>query len=77
MVTMMRTIGTILVILGLIGFVLGGFSFTESQEVLDLGDVEIEAEERRTVNIPPLASGAAVAAGLVLIVAGSMKPNRP
>lgn len=71
----MRTLGIILIILGLIGFILGGFSFTQSEEVLDLGDIEIEAEERRTVNIPPVASGAAVAAGLVLVVAGSMKPK--
>lgn len=72
----MRTIGIILIVLGLIGFLLGGFSFTQSEEVLDIGDVEIEAEQTETVNIPAVASGAAVAAGLVLVVAGSMKPKR-
>lgn len=72
----MRTLGIVLIILGLIGFVIGGFSFTQTEEVADLGPVEIETEESRSVRIPPIASGAAVAAGLVLVVAGTMKPRQ-
>ncbi len=71
----MKGIGIILVILGLIGFALGGFSYTTEEEVLDLGELEVETEETQSVQIPPLASGAAVAVGLALIVAGSMKPG--
>lgn len=72
----MRAIGIILIVLGLLGFLLGGFSFTRSEEVLDIGDLEVETEQTETVNIPAIASGAAVAAGLVLVVAGSMKTKR-
>lgn len=72
----MRAIGILLVVLGLIGFVLGGFSFTQTDEVADLGEFELNREETRSVHIPPIASGAAVAVGLVLIVAGSMKPKQ-
>lgn len=69
----MKIIGVILVILGIIGFVTGGFSFTQDREVADLGPLEIETEETRTVPIAPIASGAAVVAGIALIAIGSMK----
>lgn len=71
----MKAIGIILVILGLVGFVLGGVTFTQTEEVADLGSVEVEREEQRAVNIPPLVSGGAVAVGLAFIVAGFMKPK--
>lgn len=69
----MKIIGIILIILGLIGFVTGGFSFTQEREVADLGPLEIETEETRTVPIAPIASGAAVVAGIALVAIGSMK----
>lgn len=67
----MKAIGVILIILGILGFVLGGVSFTQTEEVADLGPLEIEKEETRTIPIAPIASGAAVVAGIALVVVGS------
>lgn len=67
----MKIAGIILVVLGLLGFVLGGITFTETEEILDVGPIEVQAEEEHTIPIAPLASGAAVVAGLVLIVVGA------
>jgi len=66
-------IGIILIILGIIGFIIGGFSFTTSEEVANVGPLELEKEETHSVPITPIASGIAVIAGIVLVVAGTRK----
>lgn len=69
-----RIIGIILIVLGVLGFALGGISFTTKKEVADLGPIEIQKEQKKTIPIAPIASGVAVIAGIVLVVAGSRKP---
>lgn len=69
----MKIIGVILIVLGLLGFVFGGFSFQGEEEVADLGPVEIDREETRTISIPPVASGAALLAGITLVVVGTRR----
>lgn len=64
-------IGLILIVLGLLGFVFPRIAFTEDRTVIDAGPVEVEAEQQRTVRIPDIASGAAVAAGVVLVIVGA------
>ena len=71
----MKILGIVLIVLGLLGFVFGSFTFTETNEVVDLGPVEVETEQERTIPITPIASGIAVAAGVVLVVAASRKPK--
>lgn len=65
------TIGVILVILGIAGFVVPRITFTEERTVLDVGPVEVEAEQQRSVPIPDIAAGVAVVAGLVLVGVGA------
>jgi len=69
----MKIIGIVLIVLGLLGFVFGGITFQQEEEVADLGPLEVEREETRTIPITPIASGAAVLAGIALIVADTRK----
>ena len=71
----MKIFGVILIVLGLLGFIFGGFSFTQSEEVADLGPIEIEQEQTRTIPVAPIASGALVVTGIALVVVGSRKPD--
>ncbi len=66
-------VGILLILLGVVGFALGGFSFTQKEKVLDLGPIEATAEDKETVPIPPLLAGLALAAGVVLVVVSSRK----
>lgn len=63
-------IGTILVALGILGFVIGGVSWTETESVAEIGDVQITNEEENSVAIPQMASAIAVGAGLIMVIAG-------
>lgn len=71
----MRIAGIILVVLGILGFIFGGISWTETEQVADIGPLEIQTEQEETLPIGPLASGAAVVAGLVLVGVDLRKPS--
>lgn len=64
-------VGILLVALGVIGFVTGGFSFTKKDTVVDAGPVQVSAERKETVPLSPILSGIAVVGGIVLIAAGA------
>lgn len=64
-------IGIILIVLGIIGFITKGFSFTKKEKVVDLGPIEVQSEKKETVPIPEILSGIAIVGGIVLVIAGS------
>jgi len=69
----MRIIGIVLIILGLVSLALGGISYTKREKVLDIGPIEATAERHKTIPLPPLLGGLALAGGVVLLVAGGRK----
>ena len=69
----MKVLGAVLVVLGIIGFVFGGISWTETDTVVDAGPIQIESENRESVPITPIASGICLVAGIVLVVACSRR----
>jgi hypothetical protein len=69
----MKTLGIILIILGVLGFVYKGITYTTKETVVDAGPLEIQAEEEKTVPIPEILSGIAIIGGIVMVMAGSKK----
>lgn len=65
----MMWVGLLLIVAGIAGLVIENVTFTEKEEVVDLGPLEIQSEEEHTVPIPTIAGIVAVIAGLGLIVA--------
>jgi hypothetical protein len=66
----MKTVGVILIVLGILGFAVTGISFTTEEEVADVGPVEVNREEERSIPFTPLASGGAIVVGIGLVIAG-------
>jgi UDP-N-acetylmuramyl pentapeptide phosphotransferase/UDP-N-acetylglucosamine-1-phosphate transferase len=66
--TAARIAGIVLIVLGLVGVLWGGFSWTREKTVVDLGPIQARAQERQTIPIPPVAGGIAIVAGVVLLV---------
>jgi hypothetical protein len=66
----MRTTGIILIVIGLIMLIIRGFSYTQEKKVVDLGRLEINKEEKKTVAWPLYAGGVAVVVGLALVLSG-------
>ena len=65
----MRIVGVLLLVLGLAGFLTGGFSFTKDTTQATLGLLELTVKEKESVNIPQWMSlGAMVLGGVVLVL---------
>ena len=64
----MKTFGIILVIVGILMFIVPGISFTKEEKVVDLGPLEVNKKEKKTIGWPMYAGGIAVAAGVILLV---------
>jgi uncharacterized membrane protein YidH (DUF202 family) len=63
-----RTVGIILVVIGIVALVWGGISWTREETIVDLGPLEATAETRETIPLPPILGGIALVAGIVLLV---------
>jgi hypothetical protein len=66
-------VGIALIALGIVAFAFGGISYTDREKVLDIGPIEATTEERKTIPLPPILGGAALVAGVVLLVAGARR----
>jgi hypothetical protein len=66
-------VGIILILVGVVGFAMGGFSFTQKEKVLDVGPIEATAEDKETVPIPPILAGLALVGGVVLVAVSARK----
>jgi hypothetical protein len=65
---MTKTIGVILVVLGVAGLAWGGLSWTTRDTIVDAGPIEITADKTERVPLPPLVGGLLLVAGVVLIM---------
>jgi uncharacterized membrane protein YidH (DUF202 family) len=66
-------IGILLIVFGVFALAYGGFSYTKKEKVIDLGPLQATTEEHKTVPLPPILGGAALVAGVVLLVLGNKK----
>ena len=64
-------IGFLLIILGIIGFAIGGISFTHQKKDVDLGPVQVSHQEKESVPISPILSTIVLVAGVGLVVVGA------
>ncbi len=69
MLSHMKAIGIVLIVLGILGLIYQGVTYTTREKVIDIGPIEATAETEKNFPIPPIASGAALLVGLVLVVA--------
>jgi hypothetical protein len=63
-----RIVGLVLVAVGIVALLWGGVFWTDRDEVLDAGPVEIATEQREGVSVPPILAGVALIGGIILLV---------
>ena len=63
-----KTAGILLMVLGVIALAYQGFTYTTREKVVDAGPIQISADREKSVPIPPIIGGAALIAGLYLLV---------
>lgn len=63
-------IGMVLIVLGAVGLIYGGITYTSKKNIVDLGSIEVHVDEKKEISLPPIFGGVAVAAGIVLLFVG-------
>ncbi len=64
-------VGILLIVVGIIGFIAGGFSFTHEKKDVDMGPLQIQHRQTKTVPISPILSTIALIGGIGLVVVGA------
>ena len=69
----MKLAGIVLIILGGLALAYQGIRYTTREKLIDLGPLKVTASERKTIPLPPVVGGLALAAGVVLVLADRRK----
>lgn len=63
----MKTLGFVLVILGVFGLLYGPISESRQRTVLKVGSFTATATEQKNVPLPPIVGGVALVGGIILL----------
>jgi drug/metabolite transporter (DMT)-like permease len=66
-------VGIVLIVIGVVMLVYQGITYTTREKVLEVGPVEVRTETQKTIPLPPLVGGIALAGGIVLVLVGARR----
>jgi hypothetical protein len=62
-------LGIILIVLGAVGVIYGGITYTRERESVSVGPLEVTATRKETIPLPPIIGGVLIVAGLAIVIA--------
>lgn len=69
----MKVLGIALIAVGILMLVFRGFSFTQEKKIVDIGPIEINQKQKKSVDWPLYAGIITLGAGVVVLVAANKK----
>ena len=63
-----KLVGILLIVIGLLGLVYGGFTYTTRESVVDIGPIHATREKAHNIPLPPIAGALALLGGVALVV---------
>ena len=69
----MKTIGMVLVALGIVALVYGGIDYNRNRTVLQVGSVSVTATEHKSIPVPAVAGVIVLAGGVALLLVGKRR----
>ena len=70
----MKPVGAVLVLLGMAGLMFGGISYNKKETIAQIGDLKMQATEKRQLALPPAVNGLAILIGAALWFRAGRKP---
>jgi hypothetical protein len=69
----MRLVGIILIVLGLIGVIWGGVTWTRRRDTVSVGPISATVQQKQTFPISPVAGGIALVVGIAMVAASGRR----
>lgn len=66
----MTMIGIILIVLGVVGLIYGGITYTSIKNVVEMGSMRVQVDQTNQIPLSPIAGAGAVAVGVILTIVG-------
>jgi hypothetical protein len=66
-------IGLVLIALGVVGLIYGGITYTSSKDLVNLGSVHVQVDQKKQIPLSPIAGAVAVAIGTTFIIIGQRR----
>jgi hypothetical protein len=66
----LKTIGVVLVALGVLALIYGGINYSKKHTVLEVGSVKVTSTEHKRIPVPAVAGAVVLIAGAGLLVVG-------
>jgi hypothetical protein len=66
-------IALVLIAIGVVSLAYQGITYTTREKILDVGPIQATADKDRTIPLPPVLGGLALAGGIVLLVVGARR----
>ena len=65
--------GIVLIVLGVLIFTYHGITYTTREKVFQVGPLEATRKTEKTIPLPPILGGLALASGLVFVILGARR----
>jgi hypothetical protein len=65
------TVGIVLIVLGVVALIYQGTLYTTREKIVEVGPVAVTKDPQKTIPLPPLLGGVALAGGIVLVLVGA------
>lgn len=69
----MKVTGIILIVVGILMLIFNTINFTTEEKVVDIGPLEVNKEEEKTIGWSVYAGGIVLIAGIALVAVGAKK----
>ena len=69
----MKLAGIILIVLGSLALVYQGIRYTTREKLIDFGPLKVTTSQQKTIPLPPIVGGIALAAGIALVLTDRKK----
>jgi hypothetical protein len=66
--TAIAAVAILLIVVGAVSLIYEGITYTRNRTVLQLGPIQAQVEEKRTVPLPPILGGISLAGGILLLI---------
>jgi hypothetical protein len=66
-------VAIVLIAVGVVSLAYQGITYTTREKVLEVGPIKATAEKEKTIPLPPILGGLALAGGVVLLAVGARR----